>query len=117
MNAPKGILVDHQNSNPLDNRRSNLRLATHLQNSHNRKKTKIKTTSKYLGVSFDKYRKKWHVRILHMGKRINLGRFADEDEAGRAYDAAAKKYFGEFARLNFPNLTAEHAENAENCIN
>jgi hypothetical protein len=102
MSAPMGLLVDHKNNNGLDNRRSNLRLATHSQNTHNRPKTKSKTSSRYIGVYFDKNCRKWHVRIFCMGEKIDLGRFADEEAAARAYDEAAKKYVGEFARLNFP---------------
>ena len=102
MNAPAGLLVDHQNNDSLNNRRSNLRLATHAQNSRNRPKRKTKATSKYVGVYFEKYTGKWRAVICYMGKQINLGRYDSEEEAARAYDAAAKKYFGEFARLNFP---------------
>jgi hypothetical protein len=107
MNAPAGLVVDHQNGNGLDNRRCNLRLANHSQNTHNSiRKTKDKTSSRYIGVSWDKYRRKWHARIQYMGKRINLGRFDSEEEAARAYDATARKLFGEFARLNFPEEAA-----------
>jgi hypothetical protein len=100
-NPKKGRLVDHRNCHSLDNRRENLRLATREQNVHNRRKRK-KATSRFLGVSFYKPRGNWESRIMHRGKRIRLGRFDSEIVAARAYDEAAKKYFGEFARLNFP---------------
>jgi hypothetical protein len=101
MNAPANLLVDHINSDTLDNRRANLRLATHSQNSCNRPK-KSNTSSRFIGVSFLKQRKRWRAAIRHHGKRIWLGYFDSEIEAGKAYDEAARKYHGEFARLNFP---------------
>ena len=103
MNAPKGKLVDHRNGDSLDNRRSNLRLATHSQNMMNRRKTKKKTSSKYLGLSRDKIAGEWKVQLCHYGKNIWVGRFKNEIDAAKAYDKAAKKYFGQFARLNFPD--------------
>jgi hypothetical protein len=101
MNAPPGLLVDHRNTDSLDNRRENLRLATNSQNQCNRRKTRSHTSSRYIGVSFNKHRQKWIAYIRHKGIRIWLGAFDNEIDAARAYDAAAKKYFGEFARLNF----------------
>jgi hypothetical protein len=101
MNAPDGLLVDHRNGDGLDNRRSNLRLATHSQNQCNKLKIKTKATSKYVGVNFDKSRGQWAARIRHNNKEIWLGRFDSEIDAARAYDQAAMKYHGEFARLNF----------------
>jgi hypothetical protein len=100
MNPPDGLLVDHRNCDGLDNRRENLRLATHAENMLNRRKRK-NTSSKYIGVSFYKRNGKWDSRIYHRGKVILLGRFDNEIEAAKTYDAAAKKYHGEFARLNF----------------
>jgi hypothetical protein len=101
MRPPEGLVIDHKNGDSLDNRRSNLRLATRAQNSYNCQKRK-NTTSKYIGVFFNKRRKYWEAQIRHKGKHIWLGGFHSEIEAAKAYDAAAKKCFGEFARLNFP---------------
>ncbi len=101
-NAPAGLLVDHKNLNTLDNTRTNLRLATRSQNQYNRKKIKSKTSSRFVGVCFHKKHKKWYAFIRYESKLLWLGAFDNEIDAAKAYDAAAKKYHGEFARLNFP---------------
>jgi hypothetical protein len=100
-NPPDWLLVDHDNHNGLDNRRSNLRLVTHAENQQNCRKTISKTTSRYKGVDFVKATGLWRARIVVNGKRLFLGSFTDEIDAARAYDAAARKYFGEYACLNF----------------
>jgi hypothetical protein len=103
MNAPKGKIVDHKNGDSLDNRRVNLRFATQSQNLANAIRDKSKATSRFTGVYLNKAReKKWHVGIRYQGKKVFLGRFDNEIDAAKAYDEAAKKYHGEFARLNFP---------------
>jgi predicted CoA-substrate-specific enzyme activase len=111
MNFPSGLLVDHKNGNTLDNRRANLRIATRLQNNCNRRKTKSKTSSRFIGVCFHKSQKRWCANIRHNGKKLWLGSFVSEIDAARAYDAAALKYHGQFARLNFP----EDASSPEHC--
>ena len=90
--------VDHKNGNKLDNRKENLRLCTVSQNLANQVKTR--GTSKYKGVRFDKKHKKWISAIGFNSRPIQIGRFASEDEAAKAYNLAAVKYYGEFARLN-----------------
>jgi hypothetical protein len=100
LNAPAPFDVDHRNGDGLDNRRVNLRLATRMQNSHNRRKYKI-TTSKYRGVWYDKSRKKWRAQIMLEYRSIYIGQFATENEAARAYDETAKRLLGEFTRPNF----------------
>jgi hypothetical protein len=102
LDAPTGLLVEHRNTDSLDNRRSNLRLATASQNSCNSRRDKSNTYSRYRGVSFSKRKGKWFATIRVNGRKIWLGYFDNELDAARAYDAAARKYHGEFASLNFP---------------
>jgi hypothetical protein len=58
--------------------------------------------SRYRGLSWDSRGGKWEVKIRHGGKQHNLGYFADEEEAARAYDAQARELKGGAAQLNFP---------------
>ena len=96
-----GKTVDHINGVTLDNRRCNLRLASHSENMRNTKLRKNNKTG-YKGVCWDIVNKRYHVTIRYNGKKIFLGRFDNIIEAAKAYDDGAKKYFGDFARLNFP---------------
>lgn len=103
---PKGFLVDHINGDKLDNRRSNLRLATRSDNEANKKKRRTQsggpTSSKYKGVSkvTDGRKKCWRVTITREKHSTALGAFYSEREAGEAYNKAALEYFGEFAVIN-----------------
>jgi hypothetical protein len=62
LEAPAGVEVDHINGNGLDNRRSNLRLATKSQNMQNMRLSRI-NTSGFKGVCWDKDRGKWRAHI------------------------------------------------------
>jgi len=106
IHPPRHLVVDYINHNGLDNRKANLRPATRAQNNYNRLAIKRKgATSKYKGVDWKKDKKKWCARIYFNGKLIFLGYFKDEKQAAKAYDKAAKKYYGQFAYLNFPGDT------------
>lgn len=59
--------------------------------------------SKYLGVSYDKGYKKWRANVHHNKQRVYLEYFATEIEAAKVRDIQAAKYFGDKAKLNFPN--------------
>jgi len=96
-NAQPGQQVDHANRNGLHNWRANLRLCTGTQNRANSKK-RAGCSSKYKGVCWDKHAGKWMAQIRVSGEQIYLGYFVNEIEAAFAYNKAATKHFGEFAR-------------------
>jgi hypothetical protein len=86
---------DHIDRNPLNNRRLNLRRATHQENSRNQSKS-TKNTSGVVGVSWYKRYNKW-VAYIKTDKQNTLGYFDNKDDAIRARLNAEVKYFGEFA--------------------
>lgn len=89
-------ITDHINGNGLDNRRENLRSATDPENKRNAQK--FHGRSRYKGVTWVGARSMWRARIA----RDHLGYYADETDAAKAYDAAARVRFGSFATVNFP---------------
>lgn len=102
-----GLYIDHINGDRMDNRRSNLRLVTHQQNMMN---VRPRSSNGYKGVSkiddsrITPNRKKiWRAYIKPNKKQISLGLYETPEQAARAYDKAAREYFGEYAYLNFPN--------------
>ena len=100
MNTPKGMETDHTNHDTLDNRRCNLRICNRSQNQHNQKIRKT-GTSKYKGVHWCKFRRKWQVMFCIENKKTSLGRYYNEIEAAKVYDAKALEVYGEFACVNF----------------
>lgn len=92
---------DHRDKNGLNNSRENLRACTHRQNIINGTK-RANATSQYKGVSWHKTHNTWRATIVIDGKQKHLCSSHDELKCALAYDAAARKYFGEFACVNFP---------------
>lgn len=103
---------DHINGDTLDNRRCNLRIATRQENARNRGKLKRSPTSPWKGVKRAPRPRttwdgidRWIAMIKLDGRQVVVGVYETPEIAARAYDDAARKYFQEFARPNFP--TAE----------
>ena len=117
-----GVQVGHLNGDPLDCRRANLVVRTIQQRTFGMRKMRSRKgqpcTSRFKGVFFESWTKKWRANIEVDGKKRSLGRFGDEIAAAQAYDEAARELFGEYAWLNFPHgvdawLEAESQRAAE----
>lgn len=101
--APNGFDVDHVNGDRLDNRRSNLRVATRSQNLANRGQ---RVGKRFKGTSWRKDVAKWAAYGSVQNKTVALGCFFSEEDAAAAYDRWAVATHGEFARLNFPQAVS-----------
>lgn len=100
--AKAGYVVDHANSNTLDNRKENLRTCLSKENLRNRHIDKRNKTG-FKGVQLDPRKnlsKRYMAQMTLDGKSIYLGRFETPEQAALAYNEAALKHHGEFARLN-----------------
>lgn len=91
--------VDHINNDRVDNRWANLRPATRVENMRN-VSSKQGSSSKYLGVSWNKRLSKWVAQIHINNKKQHIGLFVEEVDAAQAYNFTAYEYFGDFANLN-----------------
>lgn len=98
MKAADEDVVDHENGDRWDCRKENLRVATLSQNAANRPTTAQGRAWKGIFP----HGNCWKARIKVEGQNVYLGSFQRPEEAAYAYDIAAKRLFGEFARLNFP---------------
>lgn len=94
-----GWKTDHKNRDRGDNKLSNLRPATNSQNGANA--IGRSGTSAYKGVSWFRLRSKWRVVICVNGRQRHVGYFDNEVAAAKAYDTAALRYFGAYAKCNF----------------
>lgn len=100
LRARKHQHVDHVNGNPLDNRRKNIRLCSRSENACNRNPN----TGANHGLPLKGIRKtsngRWQARIALLGRSYCLGRFDTPTQAAKAYNRAALKLHGAFAKLN-----------------
>lgn len=87
---------DHKDRNELNNRKYNLRPATAVENSRNKKKRKD-NSSGFIGVSWNKSTQKWRARIHLNKKEITIGLFENKKDAVKARLNAEKEYYGEFS--------------------
>lgn len=97
MGFPK--CTDHKNRTGLDNTRDNLRSSSIQENNRNATIQRNNTTG-YRGVDYNKDHKAFRARVNVNRKSVYCRYFKTAEEAAKAYNEAALKYFGEFANLN-----------------
>lgn len=101
LKAEPGQIIDHISGDRLDNRKQNLRIVTQAENAKNaRRPTFPGKTSRFKGVCWSRHDGKWFAQIGSDNVRHDLGLHDDEVAAAQAYDVAALRLHGEFARTN-----------------
>lgn len=97
-----GKVVDHENHDTLDDRKSNLRISEEVRNAMNRKARNKNNKSGYRNVCWSKSEKKWLVQLQINKKNAVLGKFSyDElEQAGKFAEEMRQKYYGEFAGVS-----------------
>lgn len=101
MGMPEGLEVGHVDGDGLNNRRDNLRLATHMQNLTNQR-VNAANTSGYRGVTWNKRRMQWMAQTKHFGKHIHFGYHDNLVDAAVAYDKGMRAIHGPHCHSNFP---------------
>lgn len=96
MRPDSKIDIDHKDDDGLNNQRSNLRFATRSQNMAN---SGPRNGKKFKGIHKNSGRFRAQITVNY--KRIHLGYFDTEEQAAKAYDEGARRYFGEYANTNF----------------
>jgi hypothetical protein len=102
----ESLEVDHIDGNKSNNHWKNLRMAGRLENNRGYRSKSKGATSQFRGVSWNRKSKIWFAQISHCNKNIAIGRFEDEREAARAYDAKAIELGYRREALNFPDIRA-----------
>jgi hypothetical protein len=96
MDCPDGMVVDHINGNPADNRCKNLRVCTQAQNSLNNHGAKHNSKSGHKGVYWHKAAQKWCAEVVSDGKKHYLGLYKNKLDAAEAYNRKAKELHDSF---------------------
>lgn len=95
--VPEDMEIDHKDEDKLNNRISNLRLATKKQNSCNRG-APSNNTSGLKGVAFHKAANKWEAYVNHLGVKYYLGLFETPEEAGAVAAKRRDELHGEYSK-------------------
>lgn len=94
-----GYLTDHEDTNKLNNQRSNLRYCNRAENTRNGP-ARVNNTSGHKGIYWHKRDKAWRVQLTVDYKKIFIGNYQNIEEAVRSRDTAYSKHHGKFANTS-----------------